>query len=402
MKPRCLLLALGLCVPGWTSAQDSSQPLPPSPAATGIGPTTAITAPAAAVETPPTSVSGLDIYRQFEQGLADPSCAPPVRGGVWRNHFRQAPARLAAPDDDLLPLFGYVVEAVREANLPSEYALIPFVESGYKPGARSSAGPAGLWQFIGLTARNHGVPVSQSYDGRLSPVDSTRAAVRYLKTLHGMFGGDWRLAVMAYNAGEYRVLQSMRKAGMNAQNARPADLPGLSGVTYAYVQKLQALSCLLQTADDQGDWLDRVDRQVPRLVSQPIANTSLAAWASQQDQDAALLGRLNPALVKGVPRLSKPVMVLAPATPDMDAVDASVARVEQAPSGTDEASASTATVAVEPSVARTAGKRSHTVSRGESLWTIARRYGLKPAQLQAINGLNGGSVLRPGMVLALD
>ena len=52
--------------------------------------------------------------------------------------------------------------------------------------------------------------------------------MRYLKTLHGMFGGDWRLATMAYNAGEYRVLQSLRKAGMNAQNAKPSALPGLS------------------------------------------------------------------------------------------------------------------------------------------------------------------------------
>ena len=66
-----------------------------------------------------------------------------------------------------------------------------------------------MWQFIGTTARNHEVPMRSGYEGRLSPVDSTQAAVRYLKTLHGMFGGDWRLAVMGYNAGEYRILQSL-------------------------------------------------------------------------------------------------------------------------------------------------------------------------------------------------
>ncbi|WP_000308914.1 transglycosylase SLT domain-containing protein, partial [Bacillus cereus] len=74
---------------------------------------------------------------------------------------------------------------------------------------------------------------------------------RYLKTLHGMFGGDWRLATMAYNAGEYRVLQSMRKAGMNAQNAKPSALPGLSPVTHAYVEKLHALACVLEDVEDQ-------------------------------------------------------------------------------------------------------------------------------------------------------
>ena len=122
-------------------------------------------------------------------------------------------------------LFGYVVEELRKANLPTEFALIPFVESGYRPNARNGSGPTGLWQFIATTARNHRVPMANGYDGRLSAVDSTQAAVRYLKTLHGMFGGDWRLATMAYNAGEYRVLQSLRKAGMNAQNASRRPCP---------------------------------------------------------------------------------------------------------------------------------------------------------------------------------
>src|SRR5687767_7857367 len=132
--------------------------------------------------------SGLEIYQRFRDGLADPDCDSAATNGRWKKHFSHAPGQLAKSNDDLLPLFGYVVDALREANLPTEFALIPFVESGYKPGARSPSGPAGLWQFIGITARNHGVPMREGYDGRLSPVDSTQAAVRYLKSLHGMFG----------------------------------------------------------------------------------------------------------------------------------------------------------------------------------------------------------------------
>src|SRR3546814_1477580 len=94
----------------------------------------------------------------------------------WQRHFAAAPKRLASSDDNVLPLFGYVVDALREAHLPTEYALIPFVESGYKPGARSSSGPAGLWQFIALTARDHEIAIRPGYDGRLSPVESPRAA----------------------------------------------------------------------------------------------------------------------------------------------------------------------------------------------------------------------------------
>lgn len=135
----------------------------------------------------------------------------------------------------------------------------------------------------------------EGYDGRLSPVDSTQAAVRYLKTLHGMFGGDWRLAVMAYNAGEYRVLQSMRRAGMNARNARPAELPGLSGITYAYVEKLHALACIFQQADDRDAWLKQMDRPVPRLAVHVLpGDATLEAWATRHHQPLALLTRLNP------------------------------------------------------------------------------------------------------------
>ncbi len=336
--------------------------------------------------------SGLEIYQRFRDGLADPQCDSEATNGRWKKHFSHAPGQLARAEDDVLPLFGYVVDALREAHLPTEFALIPFVESGYKPGARNPQGPAGLWQFIGITARNHGVPMREGYDGRLSPVDSTQAAIRYLKTLHGMFGGDWRLAVMAYNAGEYRLLQSMRRAGMNARNARPAELPGLSGVTYAYVEKLHALACVFQQADDREAWLDQMDRPVPRLAAHVLpGDATLEAWARQQQQPVALLKRLNPALAGRFSQATKPLRLLAPTNAGADDVSVSTA----APT----ASSPPAPAATEsgPPAART-----HTVERGESAWTIARRYGTTSTRLLQANGLKADTVLRPGMVLKLD
>ncbi|HEX7801503.1 MAG TPA: transglycosylase SLT domain-containing protein [Pseudoxanthomonas sp.] len=342
--------------------------------------------------------NGREIYESFRAGLADPTCDASATSARWKKHFGHAPGQLARANDDLLPLFGYVVDSLRQADLPTEFALIPFVESGYKPGARSASGPAGLWQFIGVTARNHGVAMRTGYDGRLSPVDSTQAAVRYLKTLHGMFGGDWRLAVMGYNAGEYRILQSMRRAGMNAQNAKPAQLPGLSGITYAYVEKLHALACIFQQADDREEWLRTLDRDVPRLAPQALPGdvASLDEWARRQGHDSALLKRLNPALAGGVSRNGKPVRVLAPssagaATVARQAVD-SPALV--APTAAKSAKATAASA--------TAAAGSHTVKRGESAWSIAHRYGLSSQQLLARNGLSSTAVLRPGMVLKLE
>ncbi len=343
--------------------------------------------------------NGRQIYESFRAGLAEPQCDAAATSLRWKKHFKQAPVRLARTDDDLLPLFGYVVDALREADLPTEFALIPFVESGYKPGARSASGPAGLWQFIAITARNHGVAMRQGYDGRLSPVESTQAAVRYLKTLNGMFGGDWRLAVMGYNAGEYRILQSMRRAGMNAQNAKPAQLPGLSGITYAYVEKLHALACIFQQADDREEWLRTLDRPVPHLVSQilPADVASLEAWANRQGHDSALLQRLNPALAAGISRGGKPLRVLAP-TGKGPASDVAATATE--PAQADHAAPPGQTQPL--AMGKAQSPHSHTVRRGETAWTIARRYGMQPQQLLARNGLASSAILQPGMVLQLD
>lgn len=262
----------------------------------------ALAVPATAAPATPASSArnGQQVYQQFRDGLSDKTCGPEV-SKRWSKHFAAAPGRLAAADEDTLALFSYVVNALAESSLPTEYALIPFVESGYRPAARSASGPAGLWQMIKLTARDHEVPIRTGYDGRLSAVDSTRAAVRYLKTLHGMFAGDWRLAAMAYNAGEYRILGALRKGGQVARDARPADLPGLSGITHAYVRKLHALACVLVAAETREPWMQALDRPVPRLeaVTVPAGVDRITEWAAANGQDAAQLRRLNPVFIDG-------------------------------------------------------------------------------------------------------
>lgn len=261
---------------------------------------------------PGSTISGSAIYRDFREGLAEKTCDPGA-SKRWTQHFANAPKRLANRGDDALPLFGYVVEALRDAHLPTEYALIPFIESGYKPAARSPAGPAGLWQMIARTARSHRVTIRTGYDGRLSPVDSTRAAVRYLKTLHGMFGGNWQLVVMAYNAGEHRILGAVKRSGRKASSADPDALKGIPDITRAYPRKLHALSCLLEQADERDRWRDAMDRQVPHLaeVTLPDGATDLREWARGTGQDPDLLARLNPAHAAG-PLQAAERRVLAP------------------------------------------------------------------------------------------
>ena len=407
-------LALALLLAATTRAADTTpaDPVQAAPEAIVVdGEALALPTPRtiASKSPPPAALpagtrSGLEIYQRFREGLAEPDCEPGA-SSRWRQHFAHAPGLLASRSD-VLPLCGYVVDRLREAHLPTEYALIPFVESGYKPGARSAAGPAGLWQFITITARNHDVPVRAGYDGRLSAVDSTDAAVRYLKTLHGLFAGDWRLAVMAYNAGEYRLLGALKRTGQRPATADPFSLP-MPAISQAYVRKLHALSCLLEEADDRDAWLASLDRPVPVLAASevPAGIGSLDGLAKHHGVDAAQLRRLNPVFADGSLQRGASTRVLMPATPAMAAAIARGERSASRPStpGTprsDDLSDAMADASAHRDPAATA--RTHTVARGDSAWKIAHRYGVSSQALLSRNGLDANSVLRPGMVLAID
>ncbi|MBB1089068.1 transglycosylase SLT domain-containing protein [Lysobacter sp. SG-8] len=383
---------IGLCLLAGSGWAAESAPAP----AGAVEPLAAVSGDPSPAPLPAGQRSGREIFEAFSSGLSDQQCSTGV-SERWSRHFAHAPDRLAQQGDGLLPLFGYVVDELRRNHLPTEYALIPFVESGYKPAARSPAGPAGMWQMIKVTARNHQVPITGQYDGRLSPVDSTRAAVRYIKTLHGMFGGDWRLAVMAYNAGEYRVFGALKRAGVEVRDASPQDLPGMPGITQAYVRKIHALSCLIVDAGEDADWLRAVDRPVARLQPLPVpaGTRSIEAFAAEAGQSTARLERLNPIHADG--RIRRPgsgetwllgVAGPADAARTTTLADASAAVAADAP--LDEAD-----------VDRTAHPRVHTVARGENPWTIARRYDLQLDELLQRNNLQRDSVLRVGQRLQL-
>jgi len=395
-----LSLALGLLLGVGAGVTAGAQSLPATAGLTqNIASLAALPADPAALPAPLTR-NGHQIFASFREGLAMSQCDADATSPRWRKQFAHAPSRLGNVEDDALPLFGYVVDELRAAGLPTEFALIPFVESGYRPGARNASGPAGLWQFIATTARNHRVPMESGYDGRLSAVDSTRAAVRYLKTLYGMFGGDWQLAVMAYNAGEYRILQALRRGGMNAQNARPAELPGLSPITHAYVEKLHALACVLEQAEKEPELMAALDRPVPVLRGHALpAGTTLADWSARNALDPARVARLNPA----VTGKRAGTRVLAPALPDMVLGSESQLAAAPLPPAALPAPASVdvASTAVASAGTAAAGRR-HTVRSGESAWTIARRYGIPVKTLLSRNNLDANAILKPGMVLRFE
>ena len=105
----------------------------------------------------------------------------------------------------------HVVEELEKRGMPTELALLPFVESSFDPHAVSSAKAAGMWQFIPSTAKFFNLKQNFFRDERRDILASTDAALTYLQKLHDMFG-DWHLALAAYNWGEGSVQRALKKA----------------------------------------------------------------------------------------------------------------------------------------------------------------------------------------------
>src|SRR5690606_16427034 len=130
-------------------------------------------------------------------------------------------------------------EELERRNMPTELALLPFIESAFNPQAVSSARAAGMWQFMPATGKDFDLKQNFFRDDRRSVLGSTRAALDYLQRLHGMFG-DWHLALAAYNWGEGnvgRAIQRNQRAGLGTAYT---DL-NMPDETRNYVPKLQAV-----------------------------------------------------------------------------------------------------------------------------------------------------------------
>jgi membrane-bound lytic murein transglycosylase D len=155
----------------------------------------------------------------------------------------------------------HVVTELEKRNMPTELALLPFIESAFNPQALSSANAAGMWQFVPGTGRDYNLKQTAFKDDRRGVLASTDAALTYLQRLYDMFG-DWQLALAAYNWGEGSVQKAIKR---NQAAGKPTDFESLAELmpaeTRNYVPKLQAVKNIIANPGQYGLTLPPVDNQ---------------------------------------------------------------------------------------------------------------------------------------------
>ena len=199
----------------------------------------------------------------------------------------------------------HILEEVERRGMPTELAMLPFVESAFNPQALSSAKASGMWQFMPATGRHFELRQNLFRDDRRDVLASTRAALDSLSRLHGMFG-DWQLALAAYNWGEGNVQRAITR---NLRAGLPPDYLSLRmpSETQYYLPKLQAVKNIVARPEDYGLSLPPVANH-PYFLSVPITRDI------DVDVAARMAGMRLEEFQALNPQMNKPV-ILAAGTP---------------------------------------------------------------------------------------
>lgn len=338
----------------------------------------------------------------------------------------------------------YITDEVQKRGMPTEIALLPAIESAYKPYAYSRARAVGLWQFMPGTGRLYGLKANWWYDGRRDVQASTKAALDYLEKLHNDFDGDWHLALAAYNAGEGKIARMME---YNRRRGKPTDYEHLrlKRETQNYVPKLMAMAEIVSNPDKYGvkladipnaPYFARVETDsqvdlgvVAKLVDMPVddlqkINAGYTRWATDPNGPHHLLVPVDKKddLVEGLnnlpenervqwmhhqvrrgdtmSRISHRYGVSVEMIRTSNKLRSNLLRVGQ------DLMIPISARAMKPPVVRTAYRPTmrtergapviHRVRSGETLWSIARRYNVLVRQLVQWNQIDLKEVLRLG------
>jgi membrane-bound lytic murein transglycosylase D len=370
----------------------------------------------------------------------------------YRQWYIKHPKHLRIISKRAAPFLQYIIAELEKNNLPLELALLPIVESAYNPKAVSPGKAAGLWQLTLPTAGNLGIKMNWWYDGRQDVAASTAAAIKLLTYLHKKMDNNWLYAVAAYNTGEGRVLSAIKQ---NQARGKSSDFWSLSlpKTTRHYVPQLLALADVIKNADKYGIKLTPIN-DIPRLTLVNIESQmdlSLAAEMAQISVEE--LKAINPGLNRWATSPVGPHQLFVPADKakvfnqalakvdnesklnwvrykiksgdsiskiaDQFETSAKLIRSSNGLNGNnivagryliipvagkdpDLASLSNdQVIARRPQVKTSNAKLVHTIKSGDSLWEIAKKYGVSIPQISKWNNLTMSSRLQIGRDLTI-
>ncbi len=282
---------------------------------------------------------------------------------------------------------GHIAEVFANQGLPPELASLPHVESSFNPAAYSKVGAAGLWQFMRSTGRRY-MRIDDAVDERLDPYRSTEAAAQLLAYNYRVLG-TWPLALTAYNHGAGGLRRAKEELGTD-------DYVTINrlhrGRTFGFASRNFYPSFLAALTIDQHP--ERYFGPIERAAEEKFSEVALPAYVRFASLEKVTgvprdkLLRMNPALrapaIDGSRLVPRGYRLRLP---------------EQAQPLTTELLAAKLSPA-EQFVGQIES-RWHRVRRGDTMQQVASRYGMRTAQLAALNGLTTSSKLRPGRLLKL-
>ncbi|SHK47674.1 membrane-bound lytic murein transglycosylase D [Marinobacter antarcticus] len=271
----------------------------------------------------------------------------------------------------------YIVNETEKRGLPAEFALLPIVESAFDPFAYSHGRAAGLWQFIPSTGKYFGLTQSWWHDERRDVIAATDAALTYLDRLTNRFGGDYTLALAAYNSGGGTVSSAMRR---NRKSNKPEDFWSLQlpRETRHYVPKLIALAKIFDNPEAYGIELPALTDEPYFEVVETGGQLDLAQAAELAGVDIDEIYLLNPSYNRWATSPEGPHRLLIPHQ-NAETFRSALAEI---PPG------------------KRVSWRNYMVKSGDSLNTISRKFSTTPAVLQQVNNLNS-DLIRIGQRLMI-
>ncbi len=392
-----------------------------------------------------TTITNDDLWLRLRNGFSLPALNND-RVAYYEKRFTRNPEHFYTMLERAKWVLPFILTEVEKRGLPSELALLPAVESGFITDAKSSSKASGLWQFIPSTGRLYGLNENWWYDGRRDPVRSTNAALKFLGELEQRFDGDWFLAIAGYNAGGGNIEKAIRKNRKKGRSTHFNDL-SLRRETKNYVPKLIAFRNIFMDPEKYGISLPPLGNALQFASVDAGSQIDLTLFAQKAGLDPSTLRYLNSAYRRNVTPPDGPHIIYLPvssfkraqntlaALSDTDRLrwahyrvksgdvlgriakqhGVSVAAIRQSNKlnsnlihpgdillipmiGGEMRVASTNKPT---SSAKSGSKLTHHVRKGDTLWGIAQRYGVKVRQISQWNQISQSITLKLGQTLTI-